>query len=76
MILEFIKEYWGFTFFLIGLIYHALWSYFRIGDHATRIAKLEAQNETSEKAINEVRNIITGMDAKLDILINDYKKRK
>jgi hypothetical protein len=76
MILEFIKEYWGFTFFLIGLIYHALWSYFRIGDHATRITRLEMQNEQSEKTINDLKNLVTGIDAKLDLLLDGYKRKK
>lgn len=74
--LEIINKYWGIILFLAGAIFHALWTYFRVGEHGTRINKLEVDTDSHGKSIQKIESTLQGMDSKLDILVEGYKKEK
>lgn len=73
---EIITEYWGFIFFLLGLIFHALWTYFRVDDYGKRIKKLEDEHSETVNSVSDLKDMIGRMEAKLDILVEGYSKRK
>ncbi len=73
-IIDQINNSWGILLFLAGLIFHALWTYFRVGNHDIRIGNLETGSASSNKAITDINNKISSIDAKLDILLTGYHK--
>ena len=74
--LEGINHYWGIILFFAGLIFHALWTYFKVGQHDTRIETLEGISNDNSDIVNGIRNQISAIDSKLDILLTGYHKSK
>lgn len=71
---EILKEYWGITMFLIGLVFHAVWTYFQVAEHNKRLDKLEQKQDDFSELTASIVNKISAIDAKLDILLEGYKK--
>ncbi len=69
-----IKEYWGFVLFLLGLIFHAVWTYFRVGEHDKRLAELEKERTSLGAEVSKLTAQVQKMDTKLDILLEGYNK--
>ena len=75
-IFESINHYWGIVIFLAGLIFHALWTYFKVGEHSTKIKTLEDGSGITNNAVADIKNQISNIDAKLDVLLTGYHKNK
>lgn len=75
-ILDGLNQYWGLITFMGGVIFQMVWTYFQVGEHKTRIVNLETVTRTSDLTINGIREQISGIDAKLDILLDGYHKNK
>lgn len=71
---DFIKNFWGLSLFLIGLVYHAIWTYFQVSDHNKRLDKIESKNDDFSKDMADLKNEITSISSKLDILLSGFKK--
>lgn len=71
-----INQYWGIILFLAGLIFHALWTYFKVGLHSNQIKNLEENNNATNNSIASINNKISSIDSKLDILLTGYHKEK
>jgi hypothetical protein len=69
-----IQNNWEILIFLVGIIYHAIWTYFKVGDHEGRIKKVEDNRQTLDSAINELKSSVQSINDKLDILVTGYKK--
>lgn len=69
-----ITEYWGFITFLLGLCFHAIWTYFRVDNHEKRITKVEADLDIVNKAHSSITERLSSIEAKLDILVNNFKQ--
>lgn len=74
--LDVINEYWGIVLFIAGLIFHAIWTYFQVGNHDKRITDIEQKTDAVTKTISNVEQKIASIDAKLDILLSGYHKEK
>ena len=75
-ILSSINQYWGIIIFLAGLIFHALWTYFKVGEHGVKIKSLEDGSTSTNVSVTDIKNQISSIDAKLDILLTGYHKNK
>lgn len=73
---EILNEYWGMALFIGGLIFHAIWTYFQVGNHAKRISDIETKTDKVTATISSVETKIASIDAKLDILLSGYHKEK
>lgn len=73
-----LTEYWGVTVFVLGMIFHALFMYFKIGNHEKRIEEIERKDDTTNRMVAEIKEHIASMNAKLEILLNNMEitKRK
>lgn len=69
-----ITEYWGFVMFLLGLSFHAIWTYFRVDNHEKRISKVEDDLEMINKTHTSIESRLSSIEAKLDILVNNFKQ--
>ncbi len=72
--LQAINQYWGIILFMAGLIFHALWTYFKVGEHGDKISILEANEKTTNSVVTDIKEKISSIDAKLDILLDGYHK--
>ena len=75
-ILEGINQNWGIILFLAGLIFHALWTYFTVGNHTVKIKSLESKNMKTDIDVASINTKISSIDAKLDILLTGYHRDK
>lgn len=75
-ILEGINQYWGLITFMGGVIFQMVWTYFKVGEHSTKIKDLETSSVNSNQIIGSITEQISAIDAKLDILIDGYHKTK
>ncbi len=57
-LIEIINNYWGMILFIAGLAFHALWTYFQVGNHKERIVKLEGRADEGEKSMDEIKGDI------------------
>lgn len=71
---QLVKEYWGFVLFLMGLIFHALWTYFRVGEIEKRLSEIEKERGTLSQEVSKLNQQVSNMDAKLDVLLEGYRK--
>lgn len=72
--IEVIKEYWGIIMFVLGLVYHALWSYWKIGIHANRLDTLEQAQKNTDKASIDLQKLVENIDIKLSLLLDGYER--
>lgn len=70
-----ITEYWGFVLFLLGLCFHAVWTYFRVGALEDKVKFLEVGKDSLDKVVSEIKAEIASINSKLDILLDNYKKK-
>lgn len=75
MIQDLLSKYWGMLSFIAVVIFYGLWAYFKVGDHEKRIGKLEDNKDAMTGTINTLNERLSGMDGKLDILVEGYKKK-
>jgi hypothetical protein len=75
-IAELITKYWGIIMFFAGLVFHALWTYFKVDNHERRIKDMEKKQDDFAKLTASIENKISAIDAKLDILLEGYKRDK
>lgn len=72
---------------IIGILVHAIWTYWKVGELDKKTIALEVRINDEVKAltkenselvaeISKLRETISNMDAKLDILLEGYKKEK
>lgn len=73
---ELITKYWGFVLFLLGLCFHAIWTYFRVGEHDQKIKSLEDKTDTHSTTVNQINSRLDSMEAKLDILLEGFNTKK
>lgn len=80
---EIIKSYWGFTAFLLGLVVHAIWIYYRVVDHDKKIEKMEVNIIQIEKERSsfreEMRTTMAQLTTSVDFIkqaILDLKREK
>jgi septal ring factor EnvC (AmiA/AmiB activator) len=83
---ELIKEYWSFTLFLVGLLFHAIWTYFRVGELEKHMASFKEEVDfkiheiykeraTLLSEITSLKEEIASINAKLDILVDGYRRK-
>lgn len=72
---QIIEKYWGIILFLLGLIFHAIWTYFQVGEHSKRLDKLEVRADGSDENHSKFESMFSEINAKLDILLEGYKKK-
>lgn len=72
---EIIAKYWGFTLFILGLCFHAIWTYFRVDTLETKVKMLELGKENMDKMISDIKSEIASINSKLDILLDAYKRK-
>jgi len=73
---DLITKYWAFVLFIMGLVFHAIWTYFRVDEHGKRISKLEEEHAITANSVSELKEMISSINAKLDILVEGYSKKK
>lgn len=73
---QLITKYWGFVLFLLGLIFHAIWTYFQVSEHSKRLGKLEEEHSNTSSSVNELKDMVGRMEAKLDILVEGFNTKK
>ena len=71
-----ISKYWGFILFLLGLCFHAIWTYFQVGEHSKRLEKLENRADNSDTNHSRFESLFSEINAKLDILLEGYNTKK
>ncbi len=70
---------------IIGVLVHAIWTYWKVGDLDKKVIVLETKLENDieklhnerdnlAKEIGKLREVIASMSGKLDLLVKDYKK--
>lgn len=70
---------------IIGILVHALWTYWRVGELDKKVVILETKLNSDIKdlskerdnlanEIGKLREAIASMNGKLDLLVKDYKK--
>ncbi len=70
---------------IIGVLVHAIWTYWKVGDLDKKVIVLETRLENDieklhnerdnlAKEIGKLREVIASMSGKLDLLVKDYKK--
>lgn len=74
--LEVIKEYWSIVLFIMGLVYHILWTYFKVDNHAVRIKDLERRAKESDDKHSVFSEMFAEINAKLDLLVEGYQNRR
>lgn len=57
-IIEIINNYWGMILFMLGIVFHSLWTYFQVGEHKIRLNKLENRADGAEKSMDEIKGDI------------------
>lgn len=83
---QFIKEYWGAIMFVIGIVFHAIWTYFRVGELEKHLVSYKEDTDKKIDAITKEKTILleeisalkeemASMNAKLDILVEGYKRK-
>lgn len=75
MIQDILSKYWGALSFIAVVIFYGLWAYFKVDSHEKRISKLEDNKDTMTGTINTLNERLSGMDGKLDILVEGYKRK-
>jgi hypothetical protein len=73
---EVISKYWGFVLFLLGLCFHAIWTYIRVGEHERDIRDLKDKSGENTNSINEIKSVLNSMESKLDILVEGFNTKK
>lgn len=73
--LDIINNYWTIIVSIASLVFWALWVYFTVKEHGGRIERLEQDTETNSNSIQSIEKKLEGMDGKLDILVEGYKKK-
>lgn len=72
---------------IIGILVHAIWTYWKVGELDKKTTALEVKINEEVKAltkenseliaeISKLREMVSNMDAKLDILLKGYTKEK
>lgn len=73
--LQSINNYWAVIVFVGSILSQAVWVYFKVTEHETRIEKLEHDTSVNTNSIQEIRQTLQNIDGKLDILVEGYKRK-
>lgn len=71
---DYLIKYWEIVIFLALIAFYGLWAYFKVDNHEKRISKLEDGSDETKKTVSTMFEKIGAMDAKLDLLVEGYKK--
>lgn len=73
---QIIEKYWGIILFLLGLCFHAIWTYIKVGEHESDIRELKDKSNENTTAINDIKSVLNSMESKLDILVDGFNTKK
>lgn len=75
-VIDLIIEHWSIVVTIVGVIGSWFYFKFKMTELEMRIGKLEIEREVADKTVSRLEIAIGEINAKLDILVDGYKRKK